>query len=165
MVSILGLILFLVLPLAAAAYDIPETGFATLTHYDLPNDYIASCGCVGRVTSHPTAAINALAYGSTTSFGPACGYCFALSLLNTPTAALPRIGPDGANWGGDGMVLDPETAPSVVVKIVDLCPNGPPWCNATEEQGNMLGSKLHFDLAWPSKAIPNNWFPGDHDYG
>lgn len=25
----------------------PATGYATMTHYTMPSDYIASCGCTG----------------------------------------------------------------------------------------------------------------------
>lgn len=137
----------------------PTKGIATLTHYDLPADYIASCGCVGRSTRYPTAAINALAYGGTTSFAPSCGACYSLSLLNTSYSPPP---PDG-----DGIVYAPgdSKAPTVVVKITDLCPLAPGWCNATETKGNTLGSLVHFDLAWPSKGISKDFFPGDHDYG
>ncbi len=142
----------------------------TLTHYDIPLDYIASCGCVGRSTRYPTTAINRLAYGSNTSFGPICGSCVKLTLTSTPLTPLP--GPNGS--GGDGISYTPEEqasgeAPSVVVKVTDLCPGvGGPHCNATAAQGNALGAKVHFDLAWPSPArgaIPANFFPGDHDYG
>ncbi|KDN38694.1 hypothetical protein K437DRAFT_259301 [Tilletiaria anomala UBC 951] len=140
-----------------------------MTHYELPKGWVASCGCVGRVTYHPVAALNRLAYGSNTSFGPACGTCVKLVLKSTPLTPLP--GPDGT--GGNGIAFDEQQqddgeAPSVVVKIADLCPGlGGPHCNATVKGPNALGSYVHFDLAWPSptNAIPANFFPGDHDYG
>lgn len=148
--------------LQAAAYQVPvpSSGYATLTHYDLPVGYVASCGCVGRATRYPTAALNRLVYGSNTSFGPICGACYDLRLVSTPLAALNQpisFTPDQ---------VDDAESPRIVVKIVDLCPGaGGPWCNATESQGNSLGSPIHFDLAWPSPAIPKSFFPGNHDYG
>ncbi|PWN51416.1 hypothetical protein IE53DRAFT_386212 [Violaceomyces palustris] len=154
---------------AVATYQIPERGWATLTHYDLPDQYVASCGCVGDVTNHPVTAINRLAYGSNTSFGPSCGICAKVTLLSTPLAPPPP--PPGQPGWGDGIYFTDQDvssgkAPSVTVKVVDLCPGvGGPWCNATEEAGNSLESYLHFDLAWPSKAISKRFFPGDHDYG
>lgn len=142
-------------------------GNATLTHYDLPLDYVASCGCVGRSTHYPTAALNALAYGSTNSFGPACGTCYRLRLQSTPRSPPP---PDG-----DGISFTPEDgrAPTIVVKIIDQCPIGGPWCSQTQQPNlspvsNELGSMIHFDLAWPSAAIPSTFFPLDSthsDYG
>ncbi|EPQ27195.1 uncharacterized protein PFL1_05118 [Pseudozyma flocculosa PF-1] len=161
---------------SAFAFTFPTEGQATLTHYTLPSDYVASCGCVGRSTHYPTAALNRLAYGSNTSFAPSCGLCFELRLVSTPLANPPPPPDDpDAPWG-DG-IFYPDSAvasgqtPSVVVKITDLCPGaGGPWCNATMNPdgtlaGNQLGSLVHFDLAWPSVAIPNSFFPGDHDYG
>jgi len=61
----------------------PNSGIATMTHYTLPEDYIASCGCTAQSTHYPTAALNQMAFGSSTSYGPACGRCFKLTLLNT----------------------------------------------------------------------------------
>ncbi|PWN43026.1 hypothetical protein IE81DRAFT_347001 [Ceraceosorus guamensis] len=148
----------LLLPTQVTAWQFPDDlvfGWATLTHYDLPDDYIASCGCVGRSTRHPTAAINSLVYGSNGSFGPACGLCAELQLLNTPLAPLPPEG-DGLDLGSDG--------PSVVVKVTDKCP-GTDWCGATSDKPNRLGAYVHWDLAWPSKGIARDFFPGDHDYG
>ena len=37
--------------------DYPNNGEATMTHYDLPKDYIASCGCVGGSTKYPTVTV------------------------------------------------------------------------------------------------------------
>jgi hypothetical protein len=143
-------------------------GNATMTHYDLPLDYVASCGCVGRSTYYPTVAINALSFGSDIAYGPSCGQCYRLTLLSTPNSPLP---PDG-----DGMQfsVDDPKAPSVIVKVVDSCPKGGPWCSqewnpeSRTIKSNMLGSVIHFDLAWPSKAIPKDFYPLDsihNDYG
>ena len=160
---------------ATAAVDFAAQGYASLTHYDLPSNYVASCGCVGRSTFYPTAALNRYAYGSNTSFGPACGTCFEIRLVSTPLARpTPRPGTNDP-WG-DGIYYNASqvssgATPNLVVKVIDLCPGaGGPWCNATRldngtVQGNSLGFDVHFDLAWPSKAIPNNFFPGSHDYG
>lgn len=49
--------------------DYPDEGTATLTHYDLPKDYIAACGCTGDSTHYPTAALSQMAYGSSAAFG------------------------------------------------------------------------------------------------
>ena len=52
--------------------DYPNNGEATMTHYDLPKDYIASCGCVGGSTKYPTAALSQMAYGSSAAYGEQC---------------------------------------------------------------------------------------------
>lgn len=148
-----------------ADWEFLPQGNATLTHYDLPQDYIASCGCVGHSSYYPTAAINQLAYGSSTSFGPACGLCFHLSLLSTPFAPLPPQG-DGIQFTVNG-----SDSPSITVKVTDLCPaSSKEWCSQTSHPitGNKLGSLVHFDLAWPSQAISTSFFPKDssgEDYG
>ena len=124
---------------------------------------------MGRSTHYPVAALNRLAYGSNTSFGPVCGSCAKVTLTSTPLTPVP--GPNES--GGDGIAFSDSDqqdgkAPSVVVKIIDLCPGlGGPHCNATAAGGNALGAFVHFDLAWPSPtgAIPSSFFPGDHDYG
>lgn len=138
-----------------------------MTHYDLPKNYIASCGCVGASTLYPTAALNQLAFGSSTSFGPGCGQCFRVTLTSTPTAPPP---PDG-----DGKVFAPgdAAAPSIVIKATDLCPatkSNSDWCSQTTnpDKPNSLGSMVHFDLAFPSVGIPNDFFPRNSqggDYG
>ena len=101
----------------------PSTGTATLTHYDLPLDYIASCGCTPESTHYPTAALSQMAYGSTTAYGPACGSCFKLTLLNTYTGNPPFFPPDDKTY-------------SLVVKVIDLCPLGGEWCSATADHPN-----------------------------
>lgn len=156
------------------AFVVKSAGYASLTHYDLPRNYVASCGCVGASTHYPTAAVNRLVYGSNTSFGPSCGSCFEIRLVSTPLAAPPPQSPS-ETWG-DGIYfsandVDSGKTPSLVVKVTDLCPGiGGPWCNATQlangtTQGNSLGFDMHFDLAWPSQAISKSFFPGNHDYG
>jgi len=40
-----------------------------------------------------------------------------------------------------------------------LSQNG--WCSATENKTNPSGQYLNFDLAYPSSAIPNNFFPSN----
>lgn len=87
-----------------------------------PQNYIASCGCTGKSTHYPTAALNQMAFGSSDNYGPGCGRCFKLTLLNSYTGTPPFF---------------PDTHPSVVVKVTDLCPlseNG--WCSGTENKTN-----------------------------
>lgn len=171
----LFLLLVLCFGLVSAAVDFAPRGYASLTHYDLPLNYVASCGCVGRSTWYPTAALNRYAYGSNTSFGPSCGSCFEVRLVSTPLARPPPRPGTNDPWG-DGIFYNPEqvssgSTPSLVVKITDLCPGvGGPWCNATSlangtVEANSLGFDVHFDLAWPSKGISKNFFPGSRDYG
>ncbi|EGN99864.1 hypothetical protein SERLA73DRAFT_180115 [Serpula lacrymans var. lacrymans S7.3] len=125
----------------------PPTGYATMTHYYLPENFVAACGCTPSSTHYPTAALNQMAFGSSTSYGPACGRCFNLTLLNTFTSNPPFY---------------PNVTNHVVVKVTDLCPlseNG--WCSATPSKPNSAGAYLNFDLAWPSSSISNDFFPSD----
>lgn len=142
------------------------------------------CGCTGKSTHYPTAALSHLAYGSTAgkwqlmvhlpvlikntriAYGPSCGRCFNLTLLNT-------------------IYSDPQWYPnptkSIVVKVTDLCP-GPGLCGATEGNPNSyvftnisslstclskrfrVGTYLNFDLAYPSTAIHEGWYPANVSY-
>ncbi|RDB25131.1 hypothetical protein Hypma_007748 [Hypsizygus marmoreus] len=141
------LCLLLFSTLAKAWIDYPDDGPATLTHYEIPRDYVASCGCTPSSTHYPTAALSQMAYGSSRAYGPACGKCFNLTLLNPVIATPPFI---------------PPVTKSIVVKITDLCPlsaNG--WCSGTESKPNAAGQYLNFDLAFPSAAIPNDFFPSN----
>ncbi|KAF8514234.1 RlpA-like double-psi beta-barrel-protein domain-containing protein-containing protein [Hysterangium stoloniferum] len=126
-------------------FQYPATGLATMTHYELPVDFVAACGCTGSSTHYPTAALSELAYGSTTSYGPGCGRCFKLTLINTFLSNPPFF---------------PPTGKSLVVKITDLCP-GSTWCGATPKKPNPSGYFLNFDLAYPSAAIPSDFFPSN----
>lgn len=129
-------------PFAYAWINYPSDGTATLTHYDLPKvrissiippgrihvtlhatqDYIAACGCTGKSTHYPTAALNQKAFGSNYNYGPGCGRCFKLTLLNSYTGSPPFF---------------PDTHPSVVVKVTDLCPlTESGWCSGTENKTN-----------------------------
>jgi len=126
-------------------FQYPSTGFATMTHYDLPTNFVASCGCTADSTHYPTAALSQLAYGSTTAYGPGCGRCFKLTLLNTFLSDPPFF---------------PSTNPSITIKVTDLCP-GSTWCGATVGKPNTAGHYLNFDLAFPSTAIPSNFFPSN----
>jgi hypothetical protein len=47
----------------------PPGGRATLTHYSLPTDYVAACGCTPASTHYPTAALSQMAFGSSTAYG------------------------------------------------------------------------------------------------
>jgi len=138
---------------AQAYWQMPSTGLATMTHYDIPLDDIAACGCTGESTHYPTAAISQLAYGSTDSYGPACGRCFKLTLLNTFTSDPPFF---------------PSTNPSIVIKVTDECPAISQWCNATADKPNTAGHFINFDLAYPNPAgaIPSSFFPSNvTEYG
>lgn len=162
LLSLLVLLANIVLSSPSSA-SVPISGRATLTHYDLPLNYIASCGCVPASTHYPTAAINSMAYGSNNSYGPTCGVCFRLELESTPRSPPPPDG-NGVNFNTSSQNI----APSVVVKITDDCPLGGDWCTQTEDYPiNSLGSHIHFDLAWPSMAISDTFFPTDQgrDYG
>ncbi|KAE9411283.1 hypothetical protein BT96DRAFT_961244 [Gymnopus androsaceus JB14] len=128
----------------------PSFGYATLTHYSLPLDFVASCGCTGESTHYPTAALSQMAYGSSTAYGPACGKCFNLTLLNTFLSTPP--------WY-------PAENPNIVVKVTDLCPlSTAGFCNATTSGPNSGGHYLNFDLAYPSTSISNNFFPTNESY-
>ncbi|KAH7108089.1 RlpA-like double-psi beta-barrel-protein domain-containing protein-containing protein [Auriculariales sp. MPI-PUGE-AT-0066] len=130
----------------SANFTYPSTGYATMTHYDLPLDYVASCGCAPASTHYPTAALSQLAYGSAQAFGPGCGKCFKLTLVNTFLSTPPYY---------------PPQEKSLVVKVTDLCPIWSDWCTATQDEPNKAGNWLNFDLAYPSKAIPDDFFPSD----
>ncbi|PAV18763.1 endoglucanase v [Pyrrhoderma noxium] len=126
--------------------DYPDNGFASMTHYTLPLDFIASCGCVGSSTHYPTAALSQMAYGSSTAFGPGCGRCFNLTLINAFLVDPPFY---------------PNVTKSIVVKVTDLCPKTGRWCSASKDSVNDAGHQLNFDLAWPSSSIPDDFFPSD----
>lgn len=130
---------------------IPPSGSATLTHYDLPLNFLASCGCSYGASYYPTAALSSLAYsgaeGSTMGPGPACGRCFRLSLVSASSASPP-------------FVITSDHPPSVVVKVVDKCPS-PQFCSASKSTTNQLGQRVHFDLALPSPALNLSFFPSN----
>lgn len=127
--------------------DYSPDGYATMTHYSLPANFVAACGCTSTSTNYPTAAMNQMAYGSSTSYGPACGQCFNLTLLNSFLSNPPFY---------------PNVTKSVVIKVTDLCPlSHSGWCNATASGPNAGGHYLNYDLAWPSSSIPNDFFPSD----
>jgi len=138
---------------ANAYWQIPSSGYASMTHYSIPLNDIAACGCTGESTHYPTAAMSSLAYGSTSQYGPACGMCFKLTLLNTFTSNPPFF---------------PDTNPSIVIKVTDECPAISEWCNATATQPNPAGHIINFDLAYPNPAgaIPSSFFPSNiTEYG
>lgn len=49
--------------------EYPDYGPASLTHYDLPTNFVAACGCTPASTHYPTAALSQLAYGSSADYG------------------------------------------------------------------------------------------------
>lgn len=119
---IYSLSLLCLIPTVNGWIQYASTGTATLTHYDLPQGYIAACGCTGASTKYPTAAMSQMAYGSSTAYGPGCGRCFNLTLLNTYTPDPPYF---------------PTVTKSVVIKVTDLCPaGGNGWCSATADKPN-----------------------------
>ncbi|KAG1748974.1 RlpA-like double-psi beta-barrel-protein domain-containing protein-containing protein [Suillus paluster] len=127
--------------------DYSADGYATMTHYSLPENFIAACGCTTTSTNYPTAAMNQMAYGSSTSYGPACGQCFNLTLLNSFLSNPPFY---------------PNVTKSVIIKVTDLCPlSQSGWCNATTHGPNAGGHYVNFDLAWPSSSIPDDFFPSN----
>ncbi|KAJ7178351.1 RlpA-like double-psi beta-barrel-protein domain-containing protein-containing protein [Mycena crocata] len=130
--------------------DYPADGTATMTHYTIPDGFIAACGCNGDSTKYPTAALSQMAYGSSNAFGPACGRCFKLTLLNSWTSDPPFI---------------PTVVKSLVIKVTDLCPlSESGWCSGTQTKTNPGGQYLNFDLAYPSPAIPEDFFPSNESF-
>lgn len=129
---------------------IPPAGSASLTHYDLPLNYLASCGCAYGASYHATAALSSLAYSgderASIGPGPGCGRCFRLTL--------------GSAHGVDPPFVLTDPKPSVVVKIVDKCPS-PEFCSATRTHPNKIGQQIHFDLALPSPALNMSFFPSN----
>ena len=120
----MALFLLLYAPIACAQFiDYPDDGYATLTHYTLPLDYVASCGCAPASTHYPTVALSQMAYGSSMAFGPGCGRCFNITLLNSFTSSPPFF---------------PNVSKSIVVKVTDLCPLTGNWCSATTKRTNKL---------------------------
>ncbi|KAG8835274.1 hypothetical protein FRC20_003309 [Serendipita sp. 405] len=136
---------------SADVWHPPSNGFATITHYTLPLDYIASCGCSAKSTHYPTAALSSLAFGSTQVFGPGCGACYRLKPLNTFLSNPPFFPPE-------------NELRDIVVKVIDLCPTWSPWCEATADEPNKAGHYLNFDLAFPSTSIPEDFFPSNESY-
>jgi hypothetical protein len=138
----LTLLIFLSPPLFVRAtqwIQYPESGTATMTHYTLPEDYIVSCGCTGRSTHYPTAALNQRAYGSNSSYGPACGHCFKLTLLNSFLSNPPFY---------------PTETKSVVVKITDLCPlSTTGWCNGTADGPNAYVVVIKVEVSRKSNNV------------
>jgi hypothetical protein len=119
--------------------DYSDSGPASMTHYTLPLDFVAACGCTGESTHYPTAALSQMAYGSSVDYGahifiiscrsmlifilgPACGKCFNLTLLN-PVIATP--------------MFYPSVVKHIVVKVTDLCPRSRAgYCSGTNAKPN-----------------------------
>ena len=117
-----------------------STSWIHITLY-ATQDYIAACGCTGKSTHYPTAALSQMAFGSSSNYGPSCGRCFKLTLLNSYTGTPPFF---------------PSTNPSIVVKVTDLCPlsqNG--WCSGAEKKTNpyvLIRSCCRFLPSWHRPA-------------
>ncbi|KNZ62180.1 hypothetical protein VP01_1302g1 [Puccinia sorghi] len=168
-------------------WEMPARGEASLTHYDLPLNFLASCGCAYGASYEPTAALSALAYSgderASVGPGPGCGRCFRLTLQ------APHFPPNS----GEPSFTMPDPPPSVVVKIVDKCPSDQ-FCQASRRRPNkvcsprahteihrnstfsppfflsthgcpaaalQIGFQIHFDLALPSPALNQSFFPSD----
>jgi len=152
------LLIYFAQPNNAQSWTYPPDGWATMTHYDLPTNYIASCGCTAKSTHYPTVALSQLAFRGTAAqngtglpaFGPSCGKCMNLTLVNSIYSNPPFY---------------PNPTKSVVVKVTDQCP-GPGLCGATPGNPNSVGAYLNFDLAYPSVALKEGWYPSNiSEYG
>ena len=90
-----------------------------------------------------------MAFGSSNNYGPGCGKCFKLTLLNSYTGTPPFF---------------PNTKPSVVVKVTDLCPlSAAGWCSGTENRKNPcvsrpLHSSLLFFFSHLGLVLPRVWW-------
>ena len=62
-------ILLLGIQAIAQWIDYPDSGPASMTHYTIPLDFVAACGCTGGSTHYPTAALSQMAYGSSDDYG------------------------------------------------------------------------------------------------
>ena len=116
----------------------PNDGFATMTHYTIPADFVAGCGCNGASTHFPTAAMSQMAFGSSSAYGPACGRCFNLTLLNTFKSTPPFF---------------PNVTKSVVVKVTDKCPLGSVWCSMQQGEPNECVISFHINFS----PFPVTW--------
>lgn len=69
--AMMSVYLLLILGVVTSAQwiDYPANGFATMTHYTLPRDYVAACGCTPSSTHYPTAALSQMAFGSSAAYG------------------------------------------------------------------------------------------------
>ncbi|KAF9263302.1 hypothetical protein L218DRAFT_959320 [Marasmius fiardii PR-910] len=141
------IIIDLLLSQTLAWINYPANGFASLTHYELPQDWVPACGCTRKSNHYPTAALSQMAYGSSQAYGSSCGRCFRLTLLNSVTAVP---------------TFYPPVQKSVVIKVTDLCPlSTAGWCNGTENEDNKAGHNMNFDLSYPSPSIPSGFFPSN----
>lgn len=62
-------ILLLGVQAVAQWINYPDSGPASMTHYTLPLDFVAACGCTAKSTHYPTAALSQMAYGSSDNYG------------------------------------------------------------------------------------------------
>lgn len=111
LVTFSNIVLSLILSLSlfvtpsTAIWDVPATGYTTITHYTQPLGYVGACGCTGAATEYrersmvlfrhadfkflstcfplATAALSSLAFGSTQNYGPGCGACYKLTPVNS----------------------------------------------------------------------------------
>ncbi|KAF8210454.1 hypothetical protein K438DRAFT_1809737 [Mycena galopus ATCC 62051] len=59
----------------------------------------------------------------------------------------------------------PNVVKSIVIKVTDLCPlSTDGWCDGTQTKKNPGGQYINFDLAYPSSAIPDDFFPSNESF-
>jgi len=178
---------FLLISLTASVpaqwIDYPDDGLATMTHYTLPSGYIASCGCTPSSTYYPTAALSQMAYGSSTSYGM-CSLFFtaALCSVSTPRSKLWKMlqldfgqpsccKPSFCAFRSQVHCCQSHRSLSIVTRWLVFCNNnkGQPVCLFhyeflswfSQSFSKSAGAYLNFDLAFPSSAIPADFFPSD----
>ncbi|KAK0437800.1 endoglucanase V-like protein [Armillaria borealis] len=137
----LGAILLALAASSLAGYVQKTSGKASFTHY-------SGCGspACGKTATGYTAAINQLAFGSSSGLGAgdACGRCFAIT------------DPYSTSYTG------PFT--TIVVKVTDLCPvsGNEQWCGQTQSSStNSFGMPFHFDICEDTGGSAK-FFPSGH---
>ncbi|KIY62934.1 glycoside hydrolase family 45 protein [Cylindrobasidium torrendii FP15055 ss-10] len=112
------------------AWNQQPSGNATFTRYS----GCSSTAACGRTSTGYSAALNQLAFGSSSGLGEgdACGRCFSIS-------------------GTKGMYAPDYTGPfyTIVVKVNNLCPiaGNEKWCGqTTSNPANKYGAAFHFDI-------------------
>lgn len=170
----LVLVLFLFCQVSLAAsnssqwIDYPTSGGATMTHYGLPLDDIAACGCTAESTHYPTAALSQMAYGSSRAYGECAispdqrwiiyhnsaqleandGYLLTCSMIAGPGCGkcfkLTLL-----NTFESDPPFYPSVTKSVVIKVTDLCPlSEDGWCSGTNDKTNAWGLQSYWLCGW-----------------
>ncbi|PBK71443.1 endoglucanase V-like protein [Armillaria solidipes] len=140
----LGAILLALATSSLAGYVQKTSGSASFTHY-------SGCGspACGKTATGYTAAINQLAFGSSSGLGAgdACGRCFAITASADPYST---------SYTG------PFT--TIVVKVTDLCPasGNEQWCGQTQSSlTNSFDMPFHFDICEDTGGSAK-FFPSGH---